>query len=460
MRTDTHKDWTDALRESFPQEVRPADGGWEAVAGRMRRAAARRRAAIAAAVLALPLAGGLLFLPSRQATDSPDLVADTEVIQKTLDASPALTGDLTAQLDGRSEVALTEEEKTAIVKEEMMTMEEKGVLTTTEEEMTAMAGKDKQAMVIKNESVINDKGVPNMVKEGMMAMTDNGVPAMTEEDKQAIAEIGVPTKAKEEMTKEEMTAREQETAVEQGKSETNGKPEGSKESGKSRVEIVPNNGGDLLADADMPDWAEEKTTGRRPGRLSIGIGGSSAVGGISTSSVGTVRNIMTKAGDGVPDTPSAPTFKQDFVSDLPVSFGIALRYAINEKISVETGLDYSYLHSRFGQMHTKVHLVGIPLGVNYILYSAGPADFYAGGGLKAEKVFKARLGDLAVKEPELLWSGALHLGVQTPVSGKALLFLQPELSYYFTNTYLATYRTENRLGLTVKAGIRFDLHKH
>ena len=41
MRTDTHKEWTDAFRESFPEEVRPAEGGWEAVAGRMRRAAAR-----------------------------------------------------------------------------------------------------------------------------------------------------------------------------------------------------------------------------------------------------------------------------------------------------------------------------------------------------------------------------------------------------------------------------------
>ena len=58
MRTDTHKEWTDAFRESFPEEVRPADGGWEAVAGRVRRAAARRRAAIVAAALALPLAGG------------------------------------------------------------------------------------------------------------------------------------------------------------------------------------------------------------------------------------------------------------------------------------------------------------------------------------------------------------------------------------------------------------------
>ena len=62
MRTDTQKEGTDAFRESFPEEVRPADGGWEAVAGRLRRAAARRRAAIAAAALALPLAGGIFFL--------------------------------------------------------------------------------------------------------------------------------------------------------------------------------------------------------------------------------------------------------------------------------------------------------------------------------------------------------------------------------------------------------------
>ena len=104
MRTDTQKEWTDAFRESFPEEVRPADGGWEAVAGRLRRAAARRRAAIAAAALALPLAGGIFFLnrPDSGETlievrEAPGLVAQVP------EQSDGLTNDTPVLRDTRSE---------------------------------------------------------------------------------------------------------------------------------------------------------------------------------------------------------------------------------------------------------------------------------------------------------------------------------------------------------------------
>ena len=104
MRTDTQKEWTDAFRESFPEEVRPADGGWEAVAGRLRRAAARRRAAIAAAALALPLSGGIFFLnrpdngePLIEVREAPGLVAQVP------EQSDGLTNDTQVLKDTRSE---------------------------------------------------------------------------------------------------------------------------------------------------------------------------------------------------------------------------------------------------------------------------------------------------------------------------------------------------------------------
>ena len=97
MKTDNHNDWTDIFRESFPEEERPAAGGWEAVAGRMRRAAARRRAAVAAAVLALPVAGGLLFLLPHGDAPAPTDAAPVSVIEAT--GTPRILADVPATVE-------------------------------------------------------------------------------------------------------------------------------------------------------------------------------------------------------------------------------------------------------------------------------------------------------------------------------------------------------------------------
>lgn len=378
MRTDTHKEWTDAFRESFPEEVRPADGGWEAVAGRVRRAAARRRAAIVAAALALPLAGGVFFLsrpdtgePLIEVRDIPGLVAQ---VPEPASESPVL-------------------------KE---TVSEHG--STTSE--------------------------PPVLREASSehASTTNEFPVLKETTPEHENMANEPTVLKE-VTPEHVSG-----------------------------DVTPGNDlASVFADA-------EEAPARRAHRLTAGISAGSTAGGAPTSATvaSLTGNFTTKssypASNNFLNNSRGMILQQEYVHDLPLSFGLVARYGLTDRLYVESGLEYTYLHSRLDDIHTVMHLAGVPLRMDFSVFSSGPVEFYTGIGGKVEKCIKATLGGIPVQEDKLQWSGSLHLGVQTRLSRNTWLYFQPDISYYFTKTSLSTYRTENRLGLTVRGGIRFDLN--
>lgn len=144
--------------------------------------------------------------------------------------------------------------------------------------------------------------------------------------------------------------------------------------------------------------------------------------------------------------------------DIPLSAGLALRWDLSPRLSLESGLTYSYLHSYeslFGDQ--RLHFAGIPLRLNTLLFSAGPFEVGAGVYGMAEKCLSARQGKLSVKEPGIQWSAGAFLDAGYRLGDSASLYLQPSLSYYFTKTELLTYRTENPLGFSLQAGLRFHL---
>lgn len=144
--------------------------------------------------------------------------------------------------------------------------------------------------------------------------------------------------------------------------------------------------------------------------------------------------------------------------DIPLSAGLALRWDLSPRLSLESGLTYSYLHSYeslFGDQ--SLHFAGIPLRLNIRLFSAGPLEVGAGGYGMAEKCLSARQGQLTVKERGIQWSSGAFLDAGYRLGSSVSLYLQPSVSYYFTKTELLTYRTENPLGFSLQAGLRFHL---
>ena len=144
-----------------------------------------------------------------------------------------------------------------------------------------------------------------------------------------------------------------------------------------------------------------------------------------------------------------------------MSLGLTARMELTPRMGVESGIEYTYLHSTVdseaGRMDQKLHFVGIPVRMDTRLWTGNGLDLYAGLGVKAEKCIAASMGTVDCEEPRLQWSTGAFAGVQYRIGPRAHLYFQPELSYSLTKTDLVTYRTETPLVFTLNAGLRFDL---
>ena len=441
MRTDTQKEWTDAFRESFPEEVRPADGGWEAVAGRLRRAAARRRAAIAAAALALPLAGGVFFLnrPDSGETlievrEAPGLVAQVP------EQRDGLTNDTPVLSETGSEHRGTANESSVLRNansEHGGTANEHSVLSETGSEHNGMTN---ELSVLRN---ANSEHRSTANESSMLSESRSEHSGMTSESsvlRNANSEHGG-------------TANESSVLSETG----------SEHSGMTNEHSVLSEADPEHISADFSDF-EEATPARRAHRLTAGISAASMADGapttvtVSSLAGGLVTKSSNIASNSFLNNSKGVIMQKEYVHDLPLSFGLNARCWLSDRLSVESGLEYSYLHSRLDDIHTVMHFAGIPLRVDYSLFNAGPVEFYTGIGGKVEKCLKASLGGMRVKERDLQWSGSFNVGARSRLSKNAWIYFQPDISYYFTRTSLTSYRTENRLGLSLRAGIFFDIN--
>ena len=147
--------------------------------------------------------------------------------------------------------------------------------------------------------------------------------------------------------------------------------------------------------------------------------------------------------------------------DLPVTFGLLLRMDLTSRIGLESGLEYTYMHSDVetasGHLAQHLHFIGIPLRFDTRILSWNGLDLYAGIGVKAEKCISASLGRIRCEEKRLQWSAGAFAGMQYQIGRNAHLYFQPEVNYSLTATDLITYRTENPLTFTINAGVRFDL---
>ena len=147
--------------------------------------------------------------------------------------------------------------------------------------------------------------------------------------------------------------------------------------------------------------------------------------------------------------------------DLPLSLGVTARMAFTSRWGMESGIEYTYLHSgvesAIGRLDQRLHFIGIPVRMDARLLSRGGFDLYVGVGAKAEKCLAASLGQVRCEENRIQWSAEAFAGVQYGIGNRAYLFFQPEAAYYLTKTDLVTIRTEKPISFTLHAGLRFDL---
>lgn len=165
---------------------------------------------------------------------------------------------------------------------------------------------------------------------------------------------------------------------------------------------------------------------------------------------------------------------------IPVRLGVSLRYYLNERWNIQSGLTYSYLASDFSYRGTtpyetkqKLHYIGIPLQVGVRLWKNDRFRGYLSAGGQVEKLVSGkattrytdenqRPGTLVetISDKKLLFSALASIGAEYMLGKDLSLYAEPGIHYYFKNgNDLSTYYTENPLNFNITIGFRFHWEK-
>ena len=414
-----NKDWLDALREmDFSEGASPSPASWEAVGRRVRRAAAIRRAGLTAAAL-VPVAALLLWAPWHrlaqpgpagpavtQAAPAPDTaVTPAPVILTPSPLSPSLSS---ASQSGAKE-------------------------SSRPRRLTLSAGGTKLADAVV--PTPSDTDIPDPV--GNLSPFPDNTPAVPEET--PVAPDGKKESAPVEPFDESVfydAPRPQRTRVAVG----------------------------VRGGADLARRQADVSTMEYPTLMAMNFANTldpSLVDYVKSNSGGNLYGYFTENGMMDHYSMNSGVGSAHYRHDLPLTLGLSVRADLTPRIGLESGLEYSYLHSvEFldnESLDQRLHFIGIPLRSDFRIWSGDRFDLYAGLGGKVEKCVYAILGRVQSDEKQLQWSAEAFAGAQYRLGRRTCLYLQPELSYYFTRTGLVTCRTEHPLNVSLHAGLRFEL---
>lgn len=164
---------------------------------------------------------------------------------------------------------------------------------------------------------------------------------------------------------------------------------------------------------------------------------------------------------------------------MPLSVGITLAIPLTDRLSILTGVDYSYLVSTSSQTFStsgscgivrELHYLGIPVGVAYTFGRAGGFGFYVRGGGMIEKGVAWREkysfasdGDSGT-DTSLRGIGGVQLSVNAAVGAEYYfgrhvgVYVEPGVSYYFHNdAQPASYRTAHPVNFSIRLGVKLGM---
>lgn len=143
----------------------------------------------------------------------------------------------------------------------------------------------------------------------------------------------------------------------------------------------------------------------------------------------------------------------------PVRLGLALTYPVADRWFLESGLNYSYLRTdiEVDSRGQKLHFLGVPLKVGYVLGASSQFSVSLSAGAMAEKLVYGEIfgKEITIRDPQ--FSAIATAAVQYRIGNGLYLFLAPEFSYYLTETAVQSYHTEHPASLTLRLGVNVSL---
>ncbi len=232
---------------------------------------------------------------------------------------------------------------------------------------------------------------------------------------------------------------------------------------------------DVFRESDEEDFYG--TERRRGMTTSLFAGNFGAVNGdFNASGVNTIAS----NGMNVPESSGGDRYMRPAANvpklqhKMPVSFGVNLAIPLGERLSLVTGVNYSYLFSKSSleqfadyEYTRKLHYLGVPLGVSYDVWRNNRLSIYVYGGGMVERALygkEQKKLDGEVFDTERLSIKGFQSSVNASVgtmyrfSPSMGLYFEPGVSYYFENLKQpANYRTENPTNVSLRLGVKFSL---
>jgi len=158
----------------------------------------------------------------------------------------------------------------------------------------------------------------------------------------------------------------------------------------------------------------------------------------------------------------------------PFSVGVSIRKQLSNIFSVESGLTYSYLSTKYKDKENvsspttlKLHYIGIPVNLVANIYQPNSHfKIYASAGVTGEKGIRANYSqeNKYTKESTkksynisgLQWSINGSLGASYSLTKNWNVYIEPRVSYYFDNHQPISIRTEKQTIISINSGIRYE----
>lgn len=153
----------------------------------------------------------------------------------------------------------------------------------------------------------------------------------------------------------------------------------------------------------------------------------------------------------------------------PMSFGLSVGYNLTPRLTLTTGMVYTYASSDFTSsaagddiVETQhLHYIGVPLNLKYKVWGNSAIHTYAIAGCQADFNVSAKMqtGDITTDadKDRTQWSVGGAVGVQYNIIPRMGIYAEPGVRYYIDNkSSVETIFKEKKLNFNLQLGVRVE----
>ena len=154
----------------------------------------------------------------------------------------------------------------------------------------------------------------------------------------------------------------------------------------------------------------------------------------------------------------------------PMSFGLSVGYSLTPRLTLTTGMVYTYASSDFTSSAAgddivetqRLHYIGVPLNLKYKVWGNSAIHTYATAGCQADFNVSAKMqtGDITTDadKDHTQWSVGGAVGVQYNIIPRMGIYAEPGMRYYIDNkSSVETIFKEKKLNFNLQLGVRVEL---